>query len=206
MGRKKKLRSDVIEQPLVEASALGDRLREAAVEGSRWAVRVIRAGESKSGSRYPPAVLEAATHLFSDVPVFAVSDAEHLARVEPPLSRDVSRMVGRIVEPRFVREGTGGEIRAVLEIINPAGEFGQWLLGAARRGMHENTFGLSIVAPARKRRGSQEVSEIIAVESVDPSVAENFRWRVRSAQYLRGFRSHVPCSLGSPPVTLNHSL
>ena len=42
--------------------------------------------------------------------------------------------------------------------------------------------------------------------NVYPSVAENFRWRVRSAQYLRGFRSHVPCSLGSPPVTLNHSL
>ena len=232
MARKKKrLRSDVIEQTLTEASALGDRLRElrdemevsnaelaqamdidestlgailtgdierppdhrlrgaarvlkvsfeslrrlvsderrreAAVEGSRWAVCVIRAGESKNGSRYPPAVLEAATHLFDGVPVYAVSDAEHVARVEPPLSRDVSRMVGRIVEPRFVREGTGGEIRAVLEIIHPAGEFGQWLLGAARRGMHENTFGLSMVAPARKRRGSQEVSEILAVESVD---------------------------------------
>ena len=44
------------------------------------------------------------------------------------------------------------------------------------------------------------------LSQVTPSVAENFRWRVRSAQYLRGFRSHVPCSLGSPPVTLNHSL
>ena len=41
---------------------------------------------------------------------------------------------------------------------------------------------------------------------LNPSVAENFHWRVRSARYLSGLRSYVPCSLGSPSVTLNHSL
>ena len=76
-------------------------------------------------------------------------------------------MVGRITEPRFVREGTGGEIRAVLEIINPAGEFGQWLVEAVRRGMQDNAFGLSIVASSIMRRGSREVREIVSVESVD---------------------------------------
>ena len=76
-------------------------------------------------------------------------------------------MVGRITEPRFVREGTGGEIPAVLEIINPAGEFGQWLVEAVRRGMHDNAFGLSIVASSIMRRGSREVREIVSVESVD---------------------------------------
>ena len=79
----------------------------------------------------------------------------------------LGRIVGRITEPRFVREGTGGEIRAVLEIINPAGEFGQWLVEAVRRGMHDNAFGLSIVASSIMRRGSREVREIVSVESVD---------------------------------------
>ena len=234
MAREKKfLRSDVIEQPLTEASALGDQLaelrdeaeisnaelaramgidestlgqilagdierppdhrlrgaarvlgvsyeslrglvsdsdgrrREGAVEGSRWAVRIIRSGESLNGRRYPPAVLEAAVHLFEGAPVYAVSDAEHVARAEPPFGRDVARMVGRITGPRFVREGTGGEIRAVLEIINPAGEFGRWLVEAARRGMHEDAFGLSFTGKGPLRRGSREVRKITDVESVD---------------------------------------
>ena len=226
---RKKLRSEVLVQPLVEASALGDRLRalrdeaeisnaelaramgidestlgqilsgdierppdhrlrgaarvlrvsfeslielipgrlREAVEGSRWAVRVIRSGPSVNGNDYAPAALEAAVPLFEGVPVYAVSDAEHVSRGSPPLNRDVSRMVGRIVEPHFVREGTGGEIRATLELINPAGEFGQWLLEAARKGMHESAFGLSMVAAGRRRRGTREVREISVVESVD---------------------------------------
>ena len=233
MARKKKLRSDVIVQSLVEATALGarlrelrdeaeisnaelaramdvdestlgqilagdierppdhrlrgaarvlgvsfeslrrlvadsdGRLREAAVEGSKWSVRVIRAGVSDNGNGYPPAVLEAAVHLFEGAPVYAISDAEHVDRRDPPLSRDVSRMVGRIIEPRFVREGTGGEIRAVLDVINPAGDFGQWLREAVRRGMHKDTFGLSVSVMARRRRASKETREIVAVESVD---------------------------------------
>ena len=146
---------------------IAERHREAAQEGSRWAVRVIRSGESLNGRRYPPAVLEAAVHLFEAAPVYAVSDAEHVAGYEPPLNRDVNRMVGRITGPRFVREGTGGEIRAVLEIINPAGEFGRWLVEAARRGMHEDAFGLSFTGKGPLRRGSREVREITAVESVD---------------------------------------
>ena len=144
-----------------------DRRSEAAVEGSRWAVRVIRSGESLNGRRYPPAVLEAAAHLFEAAPVYAVSDAEHVAGHTPPLNRDVNRMVGRITGPRFVRNGTAGEIRAVLEIINPAGEFGRWLVEAARRGMHEDAFGLSFTGNGPLRRGSREVREITAVDSVD---------------------------------------
>lgn len=237
MARKKKLlRSAVIVQPLVEATALGDRLRalrdekevsnaefakamdisentlgqilagdverppdhrlrgasrvlgvsfesllnllpgrlREAVEGSRWSVRVIRSGTSENGNEYPPVVLEAAVPLFEGVPVFAVSDSQHLKA-----ERDVSRMVGRITEPTYERDGTAGEIRAVPDVIHPEGELGQWLVSAHRRGL-KDMFGLSIVAEGRSKYGSRKVTAISKVLSVDLVVSPAAGGRILS--------------------------
>ena len=42
--------------------------------------------------------------------------------------------------------------------------------------------------------------------AVDPSVAENLHWRIRSARHTCGFLAHVACSSGSPTVKPNHRL
>ena len=174
MARKKKLlRSAVIVQPLVEPIALGDRLREA-VEGSRWSVCVIHSGTSENGNEYPPAVLEASVPLFEGVPVFAASDSQHLKA-----ERDVSRMFGRITEPTYVRDGTAAEIRAVLDVIHPEGELGQWLVSAHRRGL-KDMFGLSIVSEGRRKYGSRKISAISKVLSVDLVVSPAAGGRVLS--------------------------
>ena len=152
---------------------LPGRLREA-VEGSRWSVRVIRSGTSENGNEYPPAALEAAVSLFEGVPVFAVSDSQHLKA-----ERDVSRMVGRITEPTYARDGTAGEIRAVLDVIHPAGEFGQWLVSAHRRGL-KDMFGLSIVSEGRRKYGSRKVTAISKVLSVDLVVSPAAGGRILS--------------------------
>lgn len=142
------------------------RLREA-TRGSRWAVRVIHSGVSKNRCEYPPAVLEAAVPLFEGVSVFAVSDSQHLAG-----ERDVARLVGRLVEARYVQEGGGGEIRAILDVIHPLGEFGRWLLSAHERGAGD-MFGLSINAEgvARMVQGVRRTKAITRVSSVDLVVA-----------------------------------
>ena len=161
--------SETFFQPLAEATAPRE-----AVEGSRWSVRVIRSGTSLNVNEYPPAVLEAAVPLFEGVPVFAVSDSQHLKA-----ERDVSRMVGRITEPTFLRDGTAGEIRAVLDVIHPAGEIGQWLVSAHRRGLKE-MFGLSIVSEGRRKYGSRNITEISKVLSVDLVVSPAAGGRVLS--------------------------
>ena len=45
-----------------------------------------------------------------------------------------------------------------------------------------------------------------AHDKLNPSVAENLHWRVRSARHTCGFLAHVACSSGSPSVKLNHTL
>lgn len=127
---------------------------------SRLAVRVIRSGRSGNGRDYPPDVLRGAVPLFEGARVFATHDAEH---IESPY-RDASRMVGRLAAPEYVRTGSGGEIRAALELVHPEGELAQWLVSAVRRDM-QDAFGLSISASARVRRGRVEAIE--SVSSVD---------------------------------------
>lgn len=136
----------------------------------RWQVRVVRAGLSGNGVFYPDAVLRAAVPLFAGTRVLAKSDEDHLAG----RGKDLRNLVGRLVNPAFVAgDGAGrGEIRAELELIDPAGPAGRTLQEAHRRGMGD-LFGLSIDAvgatePARiEGRSVRQVRKIAKVNSVD---------------------------------------
>ena len=135
-------------------------LAEAAGKGKRWDVRIIRSGRSENGRDYAPAALREAVPLFEAVPVFAVSDNEHVAGI----SRDVRRMVGRITSPRYVGDAERGAVHSTLEIIHPDGELGQWLVAAHRDGLGD-MYGLSIQAHGRVSGG--RVTRISKVNSVD---------------------------------------
>lgn len=130
---------------------------------ARYLVRVIRSGESLNGVNYPPAVLREAAPLFDGVRVFVKSDEEHLAG----RGKDVRQLVGRLSEPRFVEAKGGGEIRAVLDVLETAPIAAQ-LREAVARGMAD-LFGLSIDATgAEKKKGKfREATRIVAVASVD---------------------------------------
>jgi hypothetical protein len=154
-----------------------EQMREAAVDdafleaagatGSRWLIRVIRAGLSGNRNLYPDAVLREAVPLFAGVRVFVKADAEHL-RGE---GRDVRNLAGRLAEPRFV-EGAApdqGEIRAVFELLEPEGPVGVKLREAWARGM-TGLFGFSIDATGSVRTrqaGGQTIREATRIARVD---------------------------------------
>ncbi|HYC03711.1 MAG TPA: hypothetical protein VED40_10480 [Azospirillaceae bacterium] len=117
----------------------------AASGGSRFQVRVIRAGLSANGNFYPDTSLREAAPLFEGARVFAKSDAEHLAHG----GKDVRNLIGRLTRPAFVA-GAGpdsGELQAELEVIDPADPLATKLRSALERGMAD-LFGLSIDAEA----------------------------------------------------------
>lgn len=134
---------------------------------SRYLVRVIRAGLSLNGVDYPAAVLREAAPRFDGVRVFAKSDDDHIQGNRK--AKDFRNLVGRLVQPRFVEatDGGGGEIQAVLEVLESA-DVAQKLREAVQRDMTD-MFGLSIDAAGReKRRGKfREATSIARVDSVD---------------------------------------
>lgn len=139
-----------------------------ALEGSRFRVRVIAAGTSKNGNHYPEAVLREAAPMFAGVRVFAKADDEHLAGK----GRSIRNLIGRLVEPRFVEaaDGQPGQIQAVFELLESAGEIAGKVREAHSRGMADDLFGFSIDAHGETRRrltGKREVERFIKVNSLD---------------------------------------
>lgn len=128
---------------------------------SRFVVRIIRAGLSKNGVNYPPKVLREAAPLFAGKQVFVKPDDEHIRGG----GKDFDRLVGRLVEPRFV-EATG-EIQAVMEVLDSS-HVAPKLREAVERGMTD-LFGLSIDAsgPSKSTGKFREATAITKVASVD---------------------------------------
>lgn len=130
----------------------------------RYLVRVIRAGTSLNGVDYPAAVLREAAPLFNGTRVFVKSDDDHVKGAAG--SKDFRLLIGRLVEARFV-EADGGEIQAVLEVLETA-DVAAKLREAVERGMTD-LFGLSIDAEgtSRKRGKFREATKLTKVASVD---------------------------------------
>ncbi|MEW8522550.1 MAG: hypothetical protein AB2552_05805 [Candidatus Thiodiazotropha endolucinida] len=136
------------------------------ISGSKFRIRVIRAGLSGNKTHYPDAVLREATQLFDGVRVFVKSDEEHLKGK----GKDFRNLIGRLTAPRFI-EGKGkdsGEIQADLELLDAA-EVAPKLREAVERNMADDLFGFSIDADgkAKQRKGFREALKITKVQSVD---------------------------------------
>lgn len=138
--------------------------------GTKWRIRVIRAGLSGNGVFYPDAVLREALSLFDKARVFVKGDREHLTGG----GKDVRNLIGQITGAAFV-EGKGpdsGEIQANLELMGDANGIATKLREAWKRGMAD-TFGFSIDArgsAATGKVGSRTVraaKKINKVNSVD---------------------------------------
>lgn len=136
--------------------------------GLRWLIRVIKSGLSGNNNFYPDAVLREAVPLFAGARVFAKADDEHLAGK----GKSVRNLIGRITEPVFIESKTGadsGEIRAVLELLESAGEIPAKLREAWDRGMAQSLFGFSIDAngTGKSANGIRTAKKITKVHSVD---------------------------------------
>lgn len=136
-------------------------------QGNAWRIRVIKAGLSGNKNYYPDAVLREATPLFNGVRVFVKSDDEHLKGQ----GKDFRNLIGRITRPVFV-EGKGtdnGQIEAVFDVLQSAGDVPVKMLEAYKRGMADDLFGFSIDADgkATKKGGQRLAQKITRVNSVD---------------------------------------
>lgn len=136
------------------------------ISGSKFRIRVIRAGLSGNKTLYPDAVLREAAPLFDGVRVFVKSDEEHLKGK----GKDFRNLIGRLSAPRFI-EGKGkdsGQIQADLELLDAA-EVTPKLREAVERNMADDLFGFSIDADgkAKRRKGFREALKITKVQSVD---------------------------------------
>jgi len=121
-------------------------LREAVMDRERRAVEVvcIRAGLSKNGNYYAPAVVRAMAPLFEGARAFA----DHPAPGERP-ERSIRDIVGYYKSPRVDDEGT---LRATLKVARGA----EWLWDLVREAVEEgqpDLIGLSIDADARVAPG-----------------------------------------------------
>lgn len=158
------------EAAIVEAVAPAAEFLEAIEgDGSRFRVRIIRAGLSANGNFYSDAVLREAAPLFENTRVFVKPDEVHLKSG----GKDPRNVLGRIVEARFV-PGVGrdqGEVQGVFEALSPADDMVVKLRESVRRKMG-GLFGFSIDARgvhAVKPRtgGGRDVGKISKVNSVD---------------------------------------
>ncbi|MES9925990.1 MAG: hypothetical protein ABW152_18065 [Candidatus Thiodiazotropha endolucinida] len=136
------------------------------ISGSKFRIRVIRAGLSGNKTHYPDAVLREAAPLFDGVRVFVKSDEEHLKGK----GKDFRNLIGRLTAPQFI-EGKGkdtGQIQADLELLDAA-EVTPKLREAVERNMADDLFGFSIDADgkAKRRKGFREALKITKVQSVD---------------------------------------
>ncbi|MFN3883266.1 MAG: hypothetical protein ACK4Q4_00730 [Rhodocyclaceae bacterium] len=138
--------------------------------GSRYLIRVIKAGISGNGNFYSDQVLREAVPLFEGARVFVKSDDEHLAGK----GKDVRNLIGRLSAPKFVEAAKTdeGEIQAELQVIEPASPLGVKLREAYARNMTD-LFGFSIDASGGARtavRGNRRIREatrFTKVHSVD---------------------------------------
>lgn len=136
-------------------------------KGLKWLIRVVRSGLSGNRNYYSDAVLREATPLFDGVRAFVKADDEHLVGK----GKDFRNLIGRLTQPTFV-EGKGkdkGEIRAVLEVLESAGEIMAKLREAWDRGMAKDLFGFSIDADGelKSENGRRVAKKFIKVNSVD---------------------------------------
>src|SRR5579875_3392942 len=134
-------------------------LREAVVHEERRAVEVVclRAGLSKNGNYYAPAVVEAMAPLFDGARAFA----DHPAPGERP-ERSIRDIVGYYKSPRV--DDTGA-LRATLKVSRGA----DWLWSLIREAIEEgqpDLIGLSIDAEARVTPGRVEGREARVVEAI----------------------------------------
>ncbi|GAB0058055.1 hypothetical protein SIID45300_02395 [Candidatus Magnetaquicoccaceae bacterium FCR-1] len=122
-----------------------------AKDGTRFLVRVIRAGLSGNGVFYPDAVLREAAPLFDKARVLIKGDQEHLKGG----GKDPRNIVGRLTETVFVegRAPDTGELRATLEVLQSAGDMSARLTEAVSRGMAD-LYGLSMFADGRTVQGA----------------------------------------------------
>lgn len=132
--------------------------------GSRWAVRIIKAGTSKNRRRYSEKVLKEAASLFEGARVLARSDDEHIEGT----NRSAKNVVGWITDVKFEK----GALVGVLEVLESADWLRTMLLDAFKRGKPD-IVGLSIVAEGRASKVIEngqpvlDVEAITGVESVD---------------------------------------
>lgn len=138
-------------------------------KGMRWLIRVIRAGLSGNRNYYPDTMLREATPLFDGARVFVKSDEQHLAGQ----GKSFHNLIGRLTQPEFIRGKSNdtGEVRAVLELLEAAGEIPAKLLEAWRRNMAKDLFGFSIdadgeVAPQRGRRVAKKITKVNSVDLI----------------------------------------
>jgi hypothetical protein len=139
-------------------------LIEAAGDGRRWRIRVIKAGLSINNAFYSDKVLREAAPLFEGARVFVKGDLEHLSG----LGKDFRNLIGRLVKPSFV-EGASpdtGEIQSELELIEPEGPIASKLREAWQRGMGD-LFGFSIDALGRGDRGRIKDRQALITTSID---------------------------------------
>lgn len=131
---------------------------------NRYLVRVIKAGLSGNKINYSASVLREAAPLFNGARVFAKSDLEH----NQGGGKDVRQIIGRLVESRFVEAKGGGELQAVLEVLESSA-MSATLRESVERGMSDDLFGLSIDAKGiSKQKGRfREAVSIDKVASVD---------------------------------------
>ena len=130
---------------------------------TRYLVRVIRAGTSLNNVTYPASVLREAVPLFDGVRVFVKSDDEHIKGG----GKDFRQLVGRLTEAKFVDTKDGGEIQAVLDVLESS-DVAAKLREAVSRGMTD-LFGLSIDASGRSKQSGKfrEATKLTKVASVD---------------------------------------
>ena len=119
---------------------------EAGEDDGRFLVRVIQSGLSHNGNLYLPSVLRESAGRFEGARVYIKSDSEHLRGT----GSDPRNLIGRLTESKFVEADGGGEIHAVLGLLDPAGDVGRMIEGAARRDMAD-LIGFSIDAVGRHR-------------------------------------------------------
>jgi len=152
-------------QDVAMREAQGSFLEATDATGTRWRIRVIRAGKSGNNNYYCNRVLREATPMFNNVRVFVKADAEHLRGG----GKSFNQLIGKLTAPTFV-EGQGkdnGEIQAELELLESV-EVHAKLLEAHQRGMAD-MFGFSIDAEGRSKRekGQNTAQKITKVNSVD---------------------------------------
>ena len=113
-------------------------------KGLRWLMKIIDAGESLNKNVYSDSVLREAAPLFEGARVFVKSDDEHLAGK----GKSFRNLIGRITEPKFIegKKADGGQLHAVLELLESAGEIPAKMLEAWKRNMAKDLFGFSIDA------------------------------------------------------------
>lgn len=139
-----------------------------AMDGSKFRIRIVRAGLSLNRNFYPDAALREGAPLFEGARVIVKPDAVHLASG----GKDPRNVLGRLTNVTFVegkdkRKDTG-ELQAVFEALNPSDPMVASLREAVNRKMGD-LFGFSIDARGKitEAAGVRTVSSFTQVKSVD---------------------------------------